>query len=150
MLSLNLDFAPLFSVVNTWFSALWPVAIAVIAIPVALAVANMVSRTMLGGLSANRFVPPPVAKSASESAPTRSGGRAKRDPLARPFDMTRAQRRLGGREKSISGQAPRRIKRERIVNLDTKPNFSQTIRRQGSKAIETRGEKRRRRSRRRR
>lgn len=52
MLSLNLDMTALFSQINTWFNALWPIAVITIGIPFALGLISYVSTEIRKGVKA--------------------------------------------------------------------------------------------------
>jgi len=49
MLSLNLDMATLFDNINTWFNALWPIAVVTIAIPFGLGLITYISNAVVKG-----------------------------------------------------------------------------------------------------
>lgn len=50
MLSLNLDMTNLFSQVNTWFNALWPIAVITIGIPFAFGILSWITSQVVKGI----------------------------------------------------------------------------------------------------
>ena len=54
MLSLNLDMTNLFSQVNTWFNALWPIAVITIGIPFAFGLLSWIASQVTRGISGRR------------------------------------------------------------------------------------------------
>ena len=50
MLSLNLDMSALFTQINTWFNALWPIAVITLGIPFALGLISYISNEVRRGL----------------------------------------------------------------------------------------------------
>lgn len=50
MLSLNIDLTPLFSQIELWFNALWPIAALTIGIPFAFGLISWIGAMLLSGL----------------------------------------------------------------------------------------------------
>lgn len=109
MLSINIDMAPFLAIVSLILASSWTLVWLTVSVPIVFAIFGLIQSSF--------------TQAQTQVARSNGGGR-RRDPFSRPFDPQATRDKLGGREHGAGGDAPKRIKRERKVDLDRKPNFS--------------------------